>query len=905
MKIKFKKSILTLMLAIFLTMTTLSLVGNVSAATTLNSYNNLTSSGQTIKASSSQVALLGININESGGGGDTLYKVIVDFENVSGFTQSDLDNSIAGVTIFADDGNTDGSYDNADQDIGLSVSWNNPTPLEVTITCNASLSGVAIPDDDAGSNSGNDFFVVVATSDSASDGDVFNVTLAQNDVETTLGGSIGLSAVTTYDITVDTDSPSVSTVEVDTDPIYDSDLVQVVTVTFDEAMLDDTTADPVITFSSGSWTSSDDGAYNGADTIWTETFTLTDADSNVSDVTIDVTGAKDAAGNAQEDYTPEAEFDIDSENPTVSDVSVSDVMLIDSDDGVTFWVNVTFSENMDTSAVPSFTFSPDVNDTANLTYVSGSWDGYTMFNASFTFADTNSNVSDVTIDVTGTTDYIGNAQNNYVPVAEFDIDSENPTATIAYSDTIINDDDVGDLFWVNITFSENMDTNTDPTVVFWSSVSTTLTGETFTWADNTHCNVNYTIADAGVTVSGVDVNVSGAVDYTAGNTMTYNNDTDAFNVTTGNPTFSSASAVGTNTINVTFSEYVTVSNADGSDFTATGANITAASASGAVVTLTTSNNLAIDYTASDLAIAADAVLNNDSNGNALTTAQTISDGQAPTINYVVLDADNDGNTNTYIDIYFNEAMDNTTFAAGDFEISDSSIGVDSVQSSTTSYVTLKLDGVLSTGGSPKVYVNNTITDSAGNSMATATNKTILSFRISLSAGWNLVSIPAYVGNVVIATFLSDISANVNTVYEYNASSGANPAFPSWSPGGGGDIVSMEAGKGYWIKMDAADTLEGNYDLYYGEPPAFPTQTLIGPGWNLIGHYNTYNKTSNTNGALASLNSVLSSTGEILYKYTATGGFTNIYDDSNYKMEPGVGYWLWISDTTTNAGYAPS
>ena len=54
-----------------------------------------------------------------------------------------------------------------------------------------------------------------------------------------------------------------------------------------------------------------------AGTIYTATYDVADANVLVPDVTIDVTGAQDANGNAQQDYTPEAEFSIDTLNPTV------------------------------------------------------------------------------------------------------------------------------------------------------------------------------------------------------------------------------------------------------------------------------------------------------------------------------------------------------------------------------------------------------------------------------------------------------------------------------------------------------------------------------------------------------------------------------------------------------------
>jgi len=298
------------------------------------------------------------------------------------------------------------------------------------------------------------------------------------------------------------------------------------------------------------------------------------------------------------------------------------------------------------------------------------------------------------------------------------------------------------------------------------------------------------------------------------------------------------------------------------------------------------------------------VTDNHGNYNNTESDTIIGDNVAPTITYSVLDADNDGTTNTYIDVFFNEAMDTTTFGASDFEISNTLVDVESVQSSASTRVTLKLDTTLPTGDSPKVYMNGTVTDSVGNELATGSNATIWTYRIVLSEGWNLVSIPGYVSNVPIATLLTDVSDNINTTFAYDPDSG----WSSWSPSGGGSLTALQPGLGYWFKMDGADILTGNYNLTYstgGSAPSPPSQMLSGPGWNLIGQYQAYNQTSNTNGALASLNSVLSSSGEILYRYTLSGGFVNIYDNGNYDMEPGVGYWLWISDETSNAGYAPN
>ncbi|MEM2130285.1 MAG: Ig-like domain-containing protein, partial [Candidatus Bathyarchaeia archaeon] len=121
---------------------------------------------------------------------------------------------------------------------------------------------------------------------------------------------------------------------------------------------------------------------------------------------------------------------------------------------------------------------------------------------------------------------------------KFDIDTKNPTVTIAVSDTLISDFDIPGSFTVTATFSEAMDTAYTPTVSFSPDVSTTLTLPSGAWsAGNTVYTVTYTLADAGVEVTGVDVSVSGGRDL-AGNLQSPDPTTDAdkFDIDTKNPT---------------------------------------------------------------------------------------------------------------------------------------------------------------------------------------------------------------------------------------------------------------------------------------------------------------------------------------------------------------------------------
>jgi hypothetical protein len=148
-------------------------------------------------------------------------------------------------------------------------------------------------------------------------------------------------------------TPGVAAVAIDTDPVYEGDLTQRVTLTFDEAMMTDGSVNPTITFGHGDWTSNGNGVWNSpADTVWTETFTLTDNDeefydrtTGVSVVAVTASNARDAAGNLQEPYAAEPEFDIDTLQPEIMEfTSVPDGGCRVAGDTVN--VTVRFSESV-------------------------------------------------------------------------------------------------------------------------------------------------------------------------------------------------------------------------------------------------------------------------------------------------------------------------------------------------------------------------------------------------------------------------------------------------------------------------------------------------------------------------------------------------------------------------------
>jgi len=146
--------------------------------------------------------------------------------------------------------------------------------------------------------------------------------------------------------------------------------------------------------------------------------------------------------------------------------------------------------------------------------------------------------------VTGGWDTGGGATGGYDLTLKV-LEMLDPTVTgLLVNDTLLSDADVGSgRFEVTVTYDEPMKASPAPTITFSPSVSSTLTFSSGTWTDSTHYDATYHVADAGVTVSGIGVNVSGAKDL-ADNIQTPYNVSSIFSIDTQNPTVTINQASG-------------------------------------------------------------------------------------------------------------------------------------------------------------------------------------------------------------------------------------------------------------------------------------------------------------------------------------------------------------------------
>jgi len=162
--------------------------------------------------------------------------------------------------------------------------------------------------------------------------------------------------------------------------------------------------------------------------------------------------------------------------------------------------------------------------------------------------------------------------------------------------------------------------------------------------------------------------------------------------------------------------------------------------------------------------------------------------------------------------------------------------------------------------------------------------------IGLNAGWNLISLPLIPDDNDIAdvikgsAFSSGSVDNVELIKYYDSTVDDNWLDYIPANGGAGDLLTMEDGKGYWVKMIDSDVLT----VTGIEMPEFPNPSPayeVIQEWNLIG--------------IKSISArMLSST----YLQSLTGNYilsdeNNINRNDDY-MYSGEGYWLWANEDGT-------
>jgi len=162
------------------------------------------------------------------------------------------------------------------------------------------------------------------------------------------------------------------------------------------------------------------------------------------------------------------------------------------------------------------------------------------------------------------------------------------------------------------------------------------------------------------------------------------------------------------------------------------------------------------------------------------------------------------------------------------------------------------------------------------------------FEISLSPGWNLISIPLDMADTSVMNVFASISGYLESVKYFDSADKADP-WKSYRPGGtANDLANIERDMGVWVRLNAACTLS-----IEGSVPTSTTINLLA-GWNLVGY---------PSGTERTVADVLAGTGyDRVEGFMPESPYVQELADT-HLMRPGEAYWVMVpADTTWSVYY---
>ncbi len=175
------------------------------------------------------------------------------------------------------------------------------------------------------------------------------------------------------------------------------------------------------------------------------------------------------------------------------------------------------------------------------------------------------------------------------------------------------------------------------------------------------------------------------------------------------------------------------------------------------------------------------------------------------------------------------------------------------------------------------------------------------FTIQLNKKWNLISVPFAMLDNSIAKAFEDVAGTVESVWAYDS---VSDTWQVYTPGPAPDTLNeMMPGNGYWVKSLNDSTLVIGGSLF--SPAQTPSSKKVVKGWNLIGYWGTEEKLEydgpQFQGKTAKCE--LYSIGDSMLdkQFASLWSYWEPYNpdlwisfDSNKRMDPGAGYWLYTN-----------
>jgi hypothetical protein len=285
-------------------------------------------------------------------------------------------------------------------------------------------------------------------------------------------------------------------------------------------------------------------------------FQVVDNNEEIAPFGIQISGHVDLAGNAGSMLEENEVLSVDTRNPIILDVAVSDDLLTQQDaGGLALIITLTFDEEMDLSVAPSFSF-PDDNPMGSSLFLNPAnsfWINPTTYQRAYNLLIAQEEFFDITVALVNFFDLAGNTPVQTSFPQLFSIDTRRPTVSQASpSVQVVSDSEVGaGGFTISILYDEPMDQTQAPLVQLTGAPDL---GGSFTpapglssWMDPHTFVAAFNVIDQGREVDGIGITVGFARDQ-AGNSQIAATLISLFDLDTRNPELTILTA---NTYNVT------------------------------------------------------------------------------------------------------------------------------------------------------------------------------------------------------------------------------------------------------------------------------------------------------------------------------------------------------------------
>ncbi|OGY72012.1 MAG: hypothetical protein A3H59_01500 [Candidatus Jacksonbacteria bacterium RIFCSPLOWO2_02_FULL_43_9] len=179
------------------------------------------------------------------------------------------------------------------------------------------------------------------------------------------------------------------------------------------------------------------------------------------------------------------------------------------------------------------------------------------------------------------------------------------------------------------------------------------------------------------------------------------------------------------------------------------------------------------------------------------------------------------------------------------------------------------------------------------------------YTLSLSQGWNLISIPSFISDSSPESFFEENIQSIDSIWSYDALQ-ENP-WHTYYPNRPelNSLTTLSPGYGYWIKWTLQEPLTLTKQIAPLEqgPMTPPSRTLTN-GWNLIGPYHLFNTRS---GAFETAFQTLTLNNTPLWKsilgYNNDRKIFQRFSDDDFD-DAGNGYWLFVQNKKGSSVFAP-